>query len=446
MKLAIKRYSRDFIAIAILAALAVITAVVILNNQRAPFPSWLPVIGQDTFELRAEFISAQAVIPGQGQTVNLAGVKVGDVSEVELEDGMAIVTMQVDREYQELIHPDASMLLRPRTGLQDMTIQLDGGTAAESVEDGATIPLASTKPNVNVDRILAGLDADTRSYLKLLLNGASEAIGDEQQSRELAATFKRFAPTARDLAKINGAVGKRRENLARVIHSLGLLAEEVGRNDRQLAEFVDSSNAVISEFASEATALRGALQEAPAALSETRSALDASLRLNDELEPALRELIPAAEELKPALEATQILFGETLAPIRDQIRPFTKQVRDPVESLAAAAKPLDEAATQLDTAFSNLNLLFNQLAYNPPGEADEGYLFWLAWLNHSIGGLFTIQDAHGPVRRGMVMLSCATAQFAEAVTALRPLLKTIQQVTRVPEAGTICPLDAGGGP
>lgn len=443
MRRAIGRYSRDFIAIAVLATLAMITTVVILTQQRAPFPSWLPVIGEETFELKAEFTTAQAVIPGQGQTVNLAGVKVGDVSGVSLEDGTAVVTMQVESEYQDLIHPDASMLLRPRTGLQDMTIQLDGGTGSDAVEDGETIPLANTKPNVNVDQILAALDADTRSYLKLLLNGASQAFEGNGQSRELAAAFKRFAPTARDLAKVNGALAKRRENLARVIHNFGLLAEEVGRHDQQLVEFVDSSNTVLSEFAGEEASLRAALQEAPGALRETRLALEASNRLNDDLEPALRELIPAAEELKPALEATQTLFGDTLVPIRDQIRPFTRQVRKPVQSLTRAAGPLDEAIGQLDPAFSNLNLLFNQLSYNPPGKLDEGYLFWLAWLNHSIGGLFTIQDAHAPLRRGMVVLTCATAQIAEVVTASRPLLKTIQQVTRVPEAATICPLEGG---
>lgn len=451
MKLAIKRYSRDFIAIAILAALALVTAVVILNNQRAPFPSWLPLVGKDTFELRADFATAQAVIPGQGQTVNLAGVKIGDVSDVDLENGRAVVTMEVEREFQDLIHPDASMLLRPRTGLQDMTIQLDGGTGTEAVEEGYTVPLASTKPNVNVDRILAALDADTRSYLKLLLNGASEGIGSEEDSRELAATFKRFAPTARDLAKINGAVAKRRRNLARVIHNFGLIAQELGRNDTQLAQFVDSSNAVMSEFASEEAALRGALREAPAALSETRTALDASLRLNSELEPALRELIPAAEALKPALEGSEEFFAGTLAPVRDQIRPFTRQVRAPVKSLNELAPPLAATTKELDDGFNNLNLLFNQLSYNPPGQEDEGYLFWLAWLNHNINGLFTIQDAHAPIRRGVVLLSCATAGFAEGVTRERPLLETLRQLTRVPESTEICPLTpisagaSGGG-
>ena len=36
-------------------------------------------------------------------------------------------------EFAELIHPDASALLRPRTGLQDMTIELDAGAPVEAI-------------------------------------------------------------------------------------------------------------------------------------------------------------------------------------------------------------------------------------------------------------------------------------------------------------------------
>ncbi len=71
----------------------------ILVNQRASLPEWLPVLGADRFELKAEFSSAQAVTPGQGQSVDIAGIQIGDITGVELEDGHAVVTMEVDNEY-----------------------------------------------------------------------------------------------------------------------------------------------------------------------------------------------------------------------------------------------------------------------------------------------------------------------------------------------------------
>ena len=109
MKKAIREHLRDFVAIIGLFVLAVAITLFILSNQRLAFPGWVPGLGEERFELQAEFSSAQAVIPGQGQTVNIAGVKVGDVSKVDLVDGHAVVTMDVQDQYAPLIHRDATM-------------------------------------------------------------------------------------------------------------------------------------------------------------------------------------------------------------------------------------------------------------------------------------------------------------------------------------------------
>ncbi len=82
-------------------------------------------------------------------------------------------------------------------------------------------------------------------------------------------------------------------------------------------------------------------------------------------------------------------------------------------------------------SFDELNRFFNALAYNPPG-SDEGYLFWASWLNHNTNALFFTQDAGGPLRHGLVMLSCYTSFVAESVTAGDPALTTLSQLSGVP--------------
>ena len=71
---------------------------------------------------------AQAVTPGQGQTVRVSGVRVGDITGVDLKNGRAIVTMDLEPGYKGFVHTDATALLRPKTGLKDMFIELDPGT------------------------------------------------------------------------------------------------------------------------------------------------------------------------------------------------------------------------------------------------------------------------------------------------------------------------------
>src|SRR2546422_3992956 len=76
-----------------------------------------------------------------------------------------------------MIKSDATMLLRPKTGLKDMIVELNPGTQSRpAVNSGFTVPIANTRPDVNLDEILSNLDRDTRDYLRLLVAGAGEGL------------------------------------------------------------------------------------------------------------------------------------------------------------------------------------------------------------------------------------------------------------------------------
>src|SRR4051794_39980868 len=430
MRRAIREHLRDFVAIGVLAVLAVVTTGIILARQQANFPSWLPFLGHEQFELKAEFSSAQAITPGQGQTVNLSGIKVGSIAGVNLQNGVAVVAMDIDPKYAPLIHTDSSLLLRPRTGLQDMTIEIDPGQNNKEVKEGSTVPIANTQPNVNPDQILASLDGDTQSFLQLLLQGGAQGLYGH--SEQLSAGLRRFDPTVHDIARINSVLVKRRENLRRVITNFGKLSTELGHRDTELARFVRSSNTVLGSFAKEQNAIRSTLREFPPTLQQTQSTLTSTNRLALILGPASRKLIPSAQALAPALRQVRPLFRETKGPIENQIRPFARKVQTPLKHVKQLSGPLASTTTSLAKGFDNLNLLLNALAYNPPGAQDEGYLFWASWLNHDTNSVFFTQDAGGPLRHGLVMLSCNTAFLAEQAAGSNPFLKTLQQLSNVP--------------
>jgi phospholipid/cholesterol/gamma-HCH transport system substrate-binding protein len=435
---AIREHMRDFVAIAALLVIGLITTGVILSEQGAKLPSWVPGLGSDRFQLRAELSTAQAVVPGQGQTVNIAGIDVGKVAGVELENGVGVVEMDLENEYAELVHSDATLLVRPRTGLQDMTLELQTGSKGEPVEEGFTVPLANTQPNINPDQILASLDADTRGFLTLLLEAGGKGIGPNGE--KLSAVFRRFEPLARDLKRISGGLAERRAAIARSITNFGKLSEQLASSDTRLADFVSSSNAALDAFANQEANIRSSLQELPSALAETRRALESGDRLALELGPASERLIPTARSLGPALRESRPFFRKTLDPIKTQIRPFTRQVDTPVRHLRQLADELNKTTPPLRQGVGEVNKLFNALAFDPPGAA-ESYLFYLGWLNHNGNAILSLQDAHGPIVRGMVLQSCGTAQLAEGNASVRPFLRTLQLLSNVPSQLTICPLD-----
>jgi len=76
-----------------------------------------------------------------------------------------------------------------------------------------------------------------------------------------------------------------------------------------------------------------------------------------------------------------------------------------VRSLQAPATDLAASTPDLTSTFTALNHFLNLAGYNEKGRQgptvagrDEGYLFWLAWLQHNGAALFSSSDANGPFR------------------------------------------------
>jgi phospholipid/cholesterol/gamma-HCH transport system substrate-binding protein len=438
MRRALRAHLRDVLAILGLVLAGLFAVTVILVNQRVSLPNWVPLIGTDFFHLEADFSTAQAVTPGQGQSVDIAGIKVGEVSGVRLEDGHAVVSMSLDNKYAPLIHTNASLLLRPKTGLNDMVVEVDPGTqSAPEMKENTTVPLASTQPQVNPDEFLSSLDADTQQFLKLLLANGAEAL-DPAQGRDvkLSNALRRLDPFARDISEISGALAARRQNIANSIHNFQLISTELGNRDQDLVNFVDSSNAVLGSFAKEQSSIRSAVRELPATLQRTKGALTSANNFALQSGPALKKLIPGAKATGPALRSLRPLFQQTAGPIETQIRPFTQQVASPVTHVAQISQGLGTATPGLKTGFTDLNLGLNALAYNPPG-AQEGFLFYVPWLNHDLNSDYVLQDAYGPLRRGLVLVSCSTAFTANGTLLAEPYLRLLYQLTGSPRANHI---------
>ncbi len=99
----IERYRTAFIAVVTMVVIAAAVGGYILAHENLKLPGWVPVLGHDYYTLKAEFQTAQAVTPGQGQAVTIAGAKVGEVASVDLQNGVAVVTMKVDAQVRPLL-------------------------------------------------------------------------------------------------------------------------------------------------------------------------------------------------------------------------------------------------------------------------------------------------------------------------------------------------------
>ncbi|HET9718682.1 MAG TPA: MlaD family protein [Solirubrobacteraceae bacterium] len=433
MKRAIKNHAGDFSAIIVLLVLAVIVTGYVLNHQGLRFPLLQSAPFSDYVVLQ----TGQAITPGQGQSVRVSGVQIGTIGNIQLQDGRARVRLDILPRYRHLIHTDATALLRPRTGLDDMFIEVNPGTRSSPVaREGFTIPMGNSLPDVSPDEVLAELDSDTRAYLDQLVTGAG--LGLKNRGDELAQVFQRFEPTHRDLARVNQAVAVRGRDLQQLVNSLARLNAALAAKTHQITQLIDSSATVFHAFASEDTNVSQAVALLPGTLRQTTQTLQKVQAFAQQLGPAAQSLLPAARSLPAANAALRALAVPSTPIIRNQIRPFVIAARPVIRSLRPAAVDLANATPNLATSFRVVNDFVNMLGYNP-GTKMHGYLWWLAWTDHNARSLFSSQDANGDFRNLFLQMSCASAA---QVANQSPLAEVLYNLTPILTNAGLCPKQA----
>jgi phospholipid/cholesterol/gamma-HCH transport system substrate-binding protein len=426
----IERYRTAFIAVVTMIVIAAAVGGYILAHENLKLPSWVPVLGHTYFNLDAEFQTAQAVTPGQGQAVTIAGAKIGEIATVDLRNGVALVTMKVSPKYAKYIYRNATLLLRPKTQLQDITVEVNPGTpSAGKLRSGEVLPESQTAANVDFDEFLAGLDAETRAYVQELLAGLG--IGLKENGRPLAAALKRFDPTARLTEEIAQQLEARAGNVERSIHNFRLLTEALGGKDQQLSALVDASNAVFKTFASEDASFKKTLALLPGALHKTGVGLGKLAAATHVLGPTVRKLEPFARALGPANEATRKLSEKTTPIIKSEIRPFAREILPVVNELGPTTENLSKALPKLAASFSVLDEFFNELAYNP-GPSKGGFLFFLDWGNHDLNSVLSTADAHGVLGRGLLYLNCEVLRLLKGAGEVNPTVNLLVGLLKPP--------------
>ena len=449
MRRAIRIHRGNFIAIVALVVGAIVVSGYILLHQ----PAF--TLFKSYYVVRVRFATAAAVKAGQGQTVDIAGVPVGQVGGTSLDNGTAVVTMDIYKKYSP-VYRNATVLLRPRTPLKDMYLALDPGTAsAGAVPNNGWLPVGATLPDIDFSQILSSLDADTRNYLLLLLadgaqafqsNGALEAPNPTNVA-DLRGIFKRFPPLNRDTKLFATLLAQRQADIRESIHNFGQVTLALGSVDRQLTSLISSSDTNFKAISSQDAQLEQALALFPATLRTSITTFNKLRGFAIASGTANRRLLPFAHELAPALRASRPLFADTTSVIRNQIRPFAVAVQPVARLLKPGAAKLAQGTPPLTKAFGVLNTLFNTLAYQP-GHGQQPYLFWGSWLAHNADELARLQDAQGPTLQGVFMGTCSELELLEVgLVSSDPAIGSLVQLLNAPNYKTlpgvkfgICPI------
>jgi phospholipid/cholesterol/gamma-HCH transport system substrate-binding protein len=412
----VRRYAGHFLVLVALIAIGTTCGVLILQSQRLanPFASYYTINGA--------FPSATAVVAGLGEPVNVAGVRVGQITGTSLRDGVAIIHMQIDPTKITRIYRGAHADLVPRTPLEDMQVNIWPGNRDEgALPSGATIPVGQTLTPVGADELLSALDTDTRTWLQSLLVSLGQATSG--RGRDIRALLQAFAPTAKQLRQLSALLAARRVQLSELVHDFGAVMSAAAQKNGQLHTLVQASQRVIGALASQDVALRQAVGGLPGTLQATRTTLSDLVGFADALRPAAIALQPTARSLPATLSNTRTLLRSAALLPLEQIRPFVAASLPLAQALPPLAANLKVEVPALIDSFKVLAYTSNELAYDPGGR-NPGFLYWLAWFAHNSDSFISNADANGPVWRLLLLSSCRGLSTLPAGPVIEQLVGT----------------------
>ncbi|MBA3744411.1 MCE family protein [Sporichthya sp.] len=298
------------------------------------------VLGGDSITITAHFTDSVGLFPGNH--VDVLGVPVGTVTDVEPQGTSVAVSMSIPADFK--VPADAGALIIPPTVITDRYVELTPVWSSGPVmADGAVIPLERTRTPVEFDRIIKALDGLANS-----LSSDARTVGAIQDALGVAAKNLKGNGTAINkgiagLSTVIGTLSADRDDLTTLIRSLDGLTATFAQNDATVRRFgrnVTQATKVLADngalLASTLEALTGALTEVRTFVTTNSGAVRTSLR---DLTAVLAVLNDHRAELTEAIDVLPL----TLQNLSRAVDPRSDRL---VFNASAAANLLNPVAAQ----------------------------------------------------------------------------------------------------
>jgi phospholipid/cholesterol/gamma-HCH transport system substrate-binding protein len=248
----------------------------------------------NTTEYGAVFTDASGLRPGD--TVRIAGVRVGTVGEVALsEDQRVEVHFDVDRSIA--ISNGAGAAVRYLNLVGDRYLELTDGKGVGTMAAGAEIPASRTSPALDLDVLLGGLKPVIDGLEPQQVNALSSSVLDVLQGQQ---------GTVRSLfegsSSLFSTLGKNVGVIQQVIDQLKKVMVTLDADGARFGDAIDRLDALIGGLAKQRdpigaaiTALDNGTQSVATLLTQARPSLSGSV-------DQLSRLAPALDSDKPTLE------------------------------------------------------------------------------------------------------------------------------------------------
>jgi virulence factor Mce-like protein len=250
-----------------IAAIALIVVMVAVVVSGIPGGPQIPLPWNQTDTLKVQLVNSDALEPHA--SVEMSGVKVGQVESVVSDGPYALVTLQVEQQYFD-VHRDAQVYLRPHGLFGPYYIDIVPGTASSPrLQDGATIQVNQTVQPVDLNDILQDLQEPEQQNLRtaiIELGVAAAGQGDD---------VNHLLAAANSLTKVLQTPLTGLDRVAPNLSDMLVSDEQFNKDFAQapLDQLVANSERTIKAFADNAAQLESLLSNANQALGQLDTAL-----------------------------------------------------------------------------------------------------------------------------------------------------------------------------
>jgi len=161
-------------------AIVLIVVLVAVLVSGIPGGPQIPLPWSQQMSLRVQLADSHALQPHA--SVEIAGVKVGEVQSIEAQGNLAVASLQINPQFFN-VHRDATVYLRPHGLFGPKYIDIvPGSGSSPALRDGDTLSAAQTVEPVDLDAILQDLQAPEQQNLRTTiveLGQAAAGQGDE---------------------------------------------------------------------------------------------------------------------------------------------------------------------------------------------------------------------------------------------------------------------------
>lgn len=244
-----------------------------------------------------------------GNEVHLAGVKVGEVTEVSLDGDRVLVEFTADQQLGTAT--SAAIQIKTLLGEKYLKVTPRGDG---SLDPDKPIPLARTRTPIDVTQAFTRLTEQTGQ-----LDTAQLAKSFRVLSRSMQGASPHMDKALDGLSKLSKTIASRDAKLERLLRNAGDVSKVVADRSEQVRKLVSDGNLLLAELQRRKEAI-SALLDGTRKLSEQLRGLVADNR--KELRPALAEL----DKLTRMLRDNQDKLRHSIKAMAPYVRAFTNAV------------------------------------------------------------------------------------------------------------------------